>query len=211
MKPKMQLSPGNYVSDAYRAEINKWMIDFFGYEDDAPTIAPVVYHDAEIKGSPPVVKAPKKTPRRNKSKTQVQPDIETFQGLLEGLDAGRLVEEGNVGVHCSDDVIRTDCHVRVRRNVSGEANSLKLRFQDSARVRADFASYKGVARAKEHLSALIGRRLACLIFERDSDLRAEISRRKLNCRFKWMLIPFGLAGLKCLNCLVVTEQLFHAI
>ena len=86
MKPKMQLSPGNYVSDAYRAEINKWMIDFFGYEDDAPTIAPVVYHDAEIKGSPPVVKAPKKTPRRNKSKTQVQPDIETFQGLLEGLD-----------------------------------------------------------------------------------------------------------------------------
>ena len=34
MKPKMQLSLDVPVSDGFRAEINKWMVDFFGYETE---------------------------------------------------------------------------------------------------------------------------------------------------------------------------------
>lgn len=48
MKPKMQLSPGDYVSDAFRAEINAWMVDFFGYEEDQKPIAVSVRNDANI-------------------------------------------------------------------------------------------------------------------------------------------------------------------
>ncbi len=48
MKPKMQLSPGDYVSDAFRAEINAWMVDFFGYEEDQKPIAVSVCNDANI-------------------------------------------------------------------------------------------------------------------------------------------------------------------
>jgi len=28
--PKMKLAPGNYVTPAYRAEIDAWLVDFFG-------------------------------------------------------------------------------------------------------------------------------------------------------------------------------------
>ena len=80
----MQLSPGDYVSDAFRAETNKWMIDFFGYDDDS-VIAPIEqvirYNDANIT-------APKQEKAKlvKKSHTQVQPDMKTFSALLNGLE-----------------------------------------------------------------------------------------------------------------------------
>lgn len=86
MTPKMQLSSDVMVPDAFRAEINAWMIEFFGYkEDDEPTRKPQVCNDAGLEIAPPIEKKAKK-PRRARSKTQVQPDMETFSGLLEGLD-----------------------------------------------------------------------------------------------------------------------------
>lgn len=82
MKPKMQLSPGDYVTAAFRAEINAWMIDFFGYEDDeAITNEPQITQDVE----PRVTKAPK-AKRTKRTRTQVAPDTATFSGLLEGLE-----------------------------------------------------------------------------------------------------------------------------
>lgn len=86
MTPKMQLSSDVMVTDAFRAEINAWMIDFFGYkEDEVSEPAPPVFNDADLQIAPRVEKKAKKA-RRSRSKTQVQPDMETFAGLLEGLD-----------------------------------------------------------------------------------------------------------------------------
>lgn len=51
-KPKLQLAPGDYVTSAFRAEIDKWMIDFFGYEDSDPTQVhptPIVLNDSNLK------------------------------------------------------------------------------------------------------------------------------------------------------------------
>lgn len=83
LKPKMQLSTDVMVTDAFRAEINAWMIDFFGYEDGQEIQNPQSFNDADLKAAPHVQK---KAPRRSRSKTQVQPDMQTFAGLLEGLD-----------------------------------------------------------------------------------------------------------------------------
>lgn len=82
--PKMQLSPDVMVSDQFRAEINAWMIDFFGYEEDEQTsvVPPIVHNDVTIS----IPKTPKKDVRKPKSKTQVQPNMETFGALLEGLE-----------------------------------------------------------------------------------------------------------------------------
>lgn len=82
MKPRMQLSPGDYVSSAFRAEMNAWMADFFGYEDEPTELQPV-HSDVDLSS----VKHPKmqgKAPRRKR--TQVQPDMETFGALLEGIE-----------------------------------------------------------------------------------------------------------------------------
>lgn len=65
MKPKMQLSPGEYVTQAFRADMDKWLIDFFGYEEDAE-ITPVV--------------EPKKT---RKPRVQI---TKTLSSLLENID-----------------------------------------------------------------------------------------------------------------------------
>lgn len=88
MTPKMQLSPGDYVTEAFRAETNNWLIDFFGYEEEPP--APV-YNDSDLqprKYREPLArrKAQQKAIRKPSKSTQVQPDIETFSGLLSGLE-----------------------------------------------------------------------------------------------------------------------------
>ena len=31
--PKMQLAPGDYITKEFRAEIDAWLIDFFGYNE----------------------------------------------------------------------------------------------------------------------------------------------------------------------------------
>lgn len=85
LKPKMQLSDDVMVTDAFRAEMNAWMIDFFGYEDEPEDVKPPVFDDVDLKVAPRVGKKAK-GPKRSRSKTQVQPDMETFAGLLEGLD-----------------------------------------------------------------------------------------------------------------------------
>lgn len=86
MTPKMQLSDDVMVTDAFRAEINAWMIDFFGYkEEESLEPKPPVFNDANLEIAPRVEKKAKKQ-RRARSKTQAQPDMETFSGLLEGLD-----------------------------------------------------------------------------------------------------------------------------
>lgn len=82
MKPKMQLSSDVMVTPSFRAEMNAWMIDFFGYEEEAPQQTPPHYNDANLV-------APKKVEKRlvkARKKTQVQPDTESFRALLEGLD-----------------------------------------------------------------------------------------------------------------------------
>jgi hypothetical protein len=83
MKPKMQMGPGEYITQEFRAEMDKWLIDFFGYEDDEPK--KIVYHDAnlQVKEKP---KSKNKTPRTKVKRTQNEPDTETFAGLLEGLE-----------------------------------------------------------------------------------------------------------------------------
>lgn len=86
MKPKMQLSEDVMVSPSFRLEMNAWMIDFFGYEEDdaprqTPVPTPVAYDDVVPKAT-----RPKPIKAKRKSRTQVQPDTETFAGLLEGLE-----------------------------------------------------------------------------------------------------------------------------
>ena len=84
MTPKMQLTPGDYITQSFRAEINAWMIDFFGYEEDEPvTQKPQVTHDVELRIAPT---KKVRTAKRKHGATQVQPDTETFAGLLEGLE-----------------------------------------------------------------------------------------------------------------------------
>lgn len=86
MKPKMQLSADVMVSDQFRAEMNAWMIDFFGYEDDEqPVVIPPIVVNISIPKTAPIT-TPKKAVRKPKSKTQVQPDMETFGALLDGLE-----------------------------------------------------------------------------------------------------------------------------
>jgi len=83
MKPKMQLAPGDYVTEAFRAAMNQWMIDFFGYEDAYPSedTATPKYYECNTSVDAPLGKSRKK----NNTKTQIQPDFETFSDLLEGL------------------------------------------------------------------------------------------------------------------------------
>ena len=83
LKPKMQLSTDVMVTDAFRAEINAWMIDFFGYEDGREGQNLTTFNDADLKAAPRIERKPN---RRIRSKTQVQPDMQTFAGLLGGLD-----------------------------------------------------------------------------------------------------------------------------
>ncbi len=90
MTPKMQMAAGDYITQAFRAEMDKWLIEFFGYEeDDQQPALPQKFDDAIL--SAPKSKEGKaaktaKTPGRSKSKTQVQPDMENFSQLLEGLE-----------------------------------------------------------------------------------------------------------------------------
>ena len=91
MKPKMQLAPGNYISDAFRADMDKWLLEFFGYEDEkehSPSPeSPNVFDDVlpnvtfRKESKPKRIKGQKKSTR-----TQVQPDMETFSALLEGIE-----------------------------------------------------------------------------------------------------------------------------
>ncbi len=85
MKPKMQLAPGSYVSDAFRAEINAWMLDFFGYEEEEKEH---VFDDANIVTTrEPIKKASNKVARTKRARrTQLPPDMESFTALLAGLD-----------------------------------------------------------------------------------------------------------------------------
>ena len=85
MKPKMQMGPGEYITQEFRAEMDKWLIDFFGYEDEEPQPVGPVYQDAnlQIKEKP---KPKNKTPRTKVKRTQKEPDTETFTGLLDGLE-----------------------------------------------------------------------------------------------------------------------------
>ncbi len=88
--PRMQLSPDVPVTQAFRAEVNAWMIDFFGYNEDEATAVQHRTSDEKI------VIAPGKTtqvrrvkaikPTRKSSKTQVNPDNKTLASLLDGLD-----------------------------------------------------------------------------------------------------------------------------
>lgn len=78
--PKMQLSPDVYVTDAFRAEINAWMRDFFGYIEE-----PFVYHDANLTHTHPT-EARKKVTAKRRSKTQIAPDTTSFAALLNGLE-----------------------------------------------------------------------------------------------------------------------------
>lgn len=74
MKPKLQLSPGDYVTEAFRAEINAWMIDFFGYEDELETNPhPVVLNDSNL-----TIKK-RREPRKTNNKTLGE--------LLKNIDA----------------------------------------------------------------------------------------------------------------------------
>lgn len=90
LTPKMQMGPGDYITQAFRAEMDKWLIEFFGYEEDDKQPALPQQFDDAILSVPKAkeVKAVKtaKTPGRSKSKTQVQPDMESFSALLEGLE-----------------------------------------------------------------------------------------------------------------------------
>jgi hypothetical protein len=47
MKPKMQLSDDVLVDPTFRQEMNKWMVDFFGYEDE-PIETPTVLNDSNL-------------------------------------------------------------------------------------------------------------------------------------------------------------------
>ena len=83
MKPKMQLSSGCPVSDPFRAEINAWMIDFFGYEDEPEVVKPPVFDDVAL-----VIKAApvqKTKPTKARHKTQVPPKATSLRSLLDGL------------------------------------------------------------------------------------------------------------------------------
>lgn len=84
MTPKMQLSADVMVSDTMRAEMNAWMIDFFGYEEDkaAKPVTPV-FNDANLVAQPP---KDEKRQAARKKRTQVQPDTESFRSLLDGLE-----------------------------------------------------------------------------------------------------------------------------
>lgn len=90
MKPKMQLSLEVSVSDAFRAEINAWMIDFFGYDEEESTeVKPVApkYQDATLSSIPnKPIKVARKSSYKRKSKTQKPPDMESFSSLLAGLE-----------------------------------------------------------------------------------------------------------------------------
>ena len=87
LTPKMQLSQDCPVTPAFRAEINAWMIDFFGYvatPEEAPQPQPpaCVYHEANTTVQP----KPKRELRKQRSRTQAIPDTATFSALLEGLE-----------------------------------------------------------------------------------------------------------------------------
>lgn len=90
MTPKMQMGAGDYITQEFRAEMDKWLIEFFGYEEDDQQPAPPPKFDDDLLSTPKpkernAAKAAQ-TPGRSKSKTQVQPDMESFSQLLEGLE-----------------------------------------------------------------------------------------------------------------------------
>lgn len=62
--------------------MNAWMADFFGYEEERPD-APLIYSDAEMAPSKHIKKVAK---TQRKTRTQMQPDMETFGALLEGIE-----------------------------------------------------------------------------------------------------------------------------
>lgn len=80
MRPRMQLSPGDYVTAAFRAEMDAWLADFFGYEDDAPVMPAMPTSTISVARK---VAKPRKSVGR--SKTQVEPDTQSFTAMLEGI------------------------------------------------------------------------------------------------------------------------------
>ncbi len=77
MTPKMTMAPGEYITPAFRAEMDKWLESFFGYIDDVHQPA---MNDANL-----VAKSTEKRVSNRKTKTQVQPDNQTLEYLLNGL------------------------------------------------------------------------------------------------------------------------------
>lgn len=86
MTPKIQFAQRNYFPDSFLAVLNAWLIKFFGYAKDEPTPMPRAFDDVDIR-LPTVVKKEKVARiKRDRSRTQLPPDMETFSALLEGLD-----------------------------------------------------------------------------------------------------------------------------
>ncbi len=86
MTPKMQLSPGDYVSPPFRTEINKWLIDFFGYVEEAePVLSSMQFNDANLQPATPK-KSKTKTKATRAKKTQTSPGMKSLSALLEGLE-----------------------------------------------------------------------------------------------------------------------------
>lgn len=83
MKPRMQMGPGEYISPAFRVEMDQWLISFFGYEAEEPQPIAQGYQDANFQVKP---KPKTKVQRTKVKRTQKEPDTETFTGLLEGLE-----------------------------------------------------------------------------------------------------------------------------
>ena len=83
MKPRMQLSDDCPVTPAFRSEINSWMLEFFGYEQDERD------EPATTRRLDDANPAPARRPRsqaKKTRKTQTAVDASTLKELLEGLD-----------------------------------------------------------------------------------------------------------------------------